>query len=64
MEAEGGEIVDFPVLLTSSRTLSIAGRCETLLTAGRRKVAVVEVVVLGTVRPGELTQSYQHLESL
>jgi len=31
--------------------LSIAGRRETLLTAGRRKVAVVEVVVLGTVRP-------------
>ena len=45
--------MDFPVLLTSLRTLSIASRCQTLLAAGRRKVAVVEIVVLGTLRPGE-----------
>ena len=31
--------------------LFIAGGSETLLTAGRRDVAVLQVVVLGAVRP-------------
>ena len=43
---------DFPVLLTGLRTLLfIAGCCETLLAAGRRDVAVLQVVVLTTVSP-------------
>jgi len=39
------------VLLTVPRTLFLAGSSTTLLAAGR-DVAVVEVVVLGTVSPG------------
>ena len=48
VRGEGG---DFPVLLAGCGTLFIAGGSETLLAAGRRDVAVVEVVVLSTVSP-------------
>ena len=51
MEVEG-ERPDFPVLLAVLGTLLLqAGGRETLLTAGRRDVAVLQVVVLGTVSP-------------
>ena len=45
------EVGDFPVLLAGLGTLFIAGSSETLLAAGRRDVAVLQVVVLTTVRP-------------
>ena len=44
--------VDFPVLLAGWGTrLFITGGSETLLTAGGRDVAVLQVVVLGALRP-------------
>ena len=38
-------------MLAGCGTLFIAGGSETLLAAGRRDVAVLQVVVLTTVRP-------------
>ena len=56
MRRRGREELDFPVLLTVPRTLFLAGSSTTLLAAGR-DVAVVEVVVLGTVSPATHTQT-------
>ena len=53
---------NFPVLLAGLRTLLfLTGGSQTLLAAGRRDVAVVEVVVLSTVSP--VTTELQHTQT-
>ena len=58
-------VLDFPVLLAGLRTLLFStGGCQTLLAAGRRDVAVVEVVVLSTVSPDITERQYSTLNIL